>query len=207
MGQGWSSQSYFSGPIRELKYENGKLKSVTKIDTPWNTTLYDFALMAPIDDSPAIAVLKGYNILEIKVKKTSRFKREWTSGEKLGGTPNILRADQRPLLDEMTSNVVKFNIPPMVQGDRVFAIKEMLPLKNFIGLRPLIRGAEIIGYGPDPAFFYKQDLRTNILPGAITDYTIDIEGENGAKKLIVLMQADPGMFNQSEKSLILMFDL
>lgn len=211
IGQGWSSQDFFSGPIYKLKLEGNKLKPLEKLVLPPQTKLYQFSLLPEAGARDSLIALKGFDRPEVHRREGGRFRRVWLGGERFGGGMNYMPAPQREVLGEKGAGFAVFDLPPLVvrngEGYLVIAPQHDMPLKGFVGRRPYARGARLVGFGPDPVLTLTQIFQTVRLPGAVADYHIDITDKKGAKKLFVLLQEDPGLFHKSTASLILSFDI
>lgn len=212
IGQGWSSQAFLSGAVYELKYEKGRLKADNKIALPKGVSLYQFTTLPQGQDGQAVAVIKGYAPLEVYEMPGKKFKRSWRTGERFGGSVNLLQARQRDLLGEVRSDLVSFDPSPLlfeggVADYLVVAPRHDLPLKGMIGRRPLVHGSQIGFFKSDPALYYSEIKRSPNLPGAIADCVIGDPRGEGSRNLFVLMQDNPGMFKEGDRSVILEFDL
>lgn len=207
MGQGWSSGSFFFGPIYEIKFEGGKFKEYSRVDIKKGVKLFQFAW---VPGGGGAVVVRGYNPLEFYEKSGKKFKSVWRTGERFGGTINQIESEQRDALGQVEEEFVRFDIPPLVRAINgsfeVIAYRHILPVKNVIGLKPAVSGAEIVSYAPDPAIVLRENARTLKLPGAVTDIVFG-EFADGKKSVFVLMQNDPSMFRESESATILAFDM
>lgn len=209
MGQAWSSDSFFFGPVFELKLEGRKLKESARVEIKKGAKLFQFAWVPCADGGErSIVMVKGYNPMEFYEQNGKKFKRVWRAGERFGGTVNLLTAEQRDVLGEVDSEFVRFDVPPLVRkwdgGFEVIALRHILPIKNVIGLRPAVSGAEVAIFEPDPAIILREKFRSQKLPGAIADIAFG-EFTGGRQALFVLMQNDPSMFRESEGTTILAF--
>ncbi|MFH0799244.1 MAG: VCBS repeat-containing protein [Pseudomonadota bacterium] len=208
-GQSWSSDSFFFGPVFELKFEGKKLKKVQKIGLPTAVNLFQFAALPGEDER--LAVIKGYQPLEVYEKMSRRFKRTWRTGVRFGGGLNILATSQRAVLGEEMADMVEFNLSPLVSvrgaDFALIAPRHDMPLKGFIGRRPSVHGATVVEFRPDPALFFEEISRTINIPGAIVDYVIGDLRSEGKQRLFVLMQDDPSMFKEGERSIIFEFEM
>ncbi len=210
VGQGWSSQRFFSGPIEEYRFEGGKLKSAGRIKLPRNTMLYRFAFLPPEDGASTVVLYRSAAPLEVRVNTGgNRWKRMWRSGEKYGSSGNIIEAVQRPALDQVQSYYASFELPPVVLRDAagadILMVKYDMPLHDIVGRTPYISASRVFGYRPDPAFVYAQGLMTQEMPGDVVDYTVD-EAQAG-RTLYVLIQDNRGAFENPTESMVLRFDL
>lgn len=209
IGQGWSSDSFFSGPVVGLKFENGKLKAEGKMNLPRYVNIFQFVQIPGAAD-PEFAVVKGYDHLQVYEKRERGFGRIWKSGEKFGGSLNLLAASQREVMGEVTSDRVEFDTPPLVSlgdgGMLLIAVRHDMPIASFVGKRPLIRGSEVIVFAPDPSFVFDEILKTMRMPGVVTDAIVEPR-EGGGARLYVLMQDLQGMFMDARKSFVIGFDL
>lgn len=208
IGQCWSSQKFFTGPVMKLSFKNGKLVEGEKISLPRNTDIYQFEFLPPTDGVERVVRLAGPAAMEVREHRDYRWRKIWRSGEKLGGPANLLPARQRPVFDQISSEYAEFELPPLVipdpNGTRLLAIKYDLPLKNVVGRTPYIRGASTVIFKSDPALTFVEDARTQDLPGAIVDYFLDNDAQ---QSLVVMIQDNAGAFEQSQKGMILRFDL
>lgn len=207
LGEGWLSSAFFSGSIYELNYENGKLKVSARLDIPRYTNIFQFAELPAADGARRVALIKGYNPLEVHEKIGKRFKRIWRTGERFGGSVNLIRAPQREAMGEVTDADAEFDLPPIVVSNGSFlAVQHNMPLRGAIGRRPMVRGAEISAFRPDAALGYGESYRSIKLPGAVVDYYVEAAGAS-KQRLVVLMQDDPSMFREGDRAVILAFDL
>lgn len=211
IGQWWSSNDYFSGPVYEMILANGKLKKGKRLDLPWRTKLYQFSLNQAEGDMPSVVAQGSPGYLEIRQGIKRRFKRIWRSGEKFGGSINLISAETRKVLGEVKSEYAVFDVPPVVFQDgsrtRMVAVHHDMPVHGVVGLRPYVRSAEVYGFKGDPALGFVEEFRTVMLPGAVIDYTIDNINKNGAKRLLVLVQEGVGYFLDDVSSAIFAFEL
>jgi hypothetical protein len=210
IGQGWSSQQYFSGHVQEYRFENVKLKSAGRIKLPRYTMLYRFAFLPPEDDRTAVVLYRSAAPLEVRVNVSgNKWKKTWRSPEKYGSSGNLIKAVQRPALDQVQSDYASFELPPLVlsspAGSEILMVKYDMPLHNVIGRKPYIRGSRIYDYGPDEAFIYVEKMQTQHMPGDVVDY-LAAEGESG-RELWVLVQDNRGAFENPTESMILRYDL
>jgi len=211
VGQSWSSDEYFSGAIFEMILAKGKLKRASRLKLPWRTRLYQFTLEPAMEGAMSVVTQKGRAHLEIMQRVKKRFKRIWRSREKFGGSINTMPAESRRVMGSEKSAYVAFDVPPIIFQDgsdvRMVAVYHDMPLREVVGRHPYIRGAEIVGFRRDPALGFTEKFRTVRLPGAVVDYHIDNKGENGAKRLLVLLQEGAGFFMDDRSSIIFTFDL
>lgn len=211
LGQGWSSQSFFSGPVRELKYENGSLKASGKIPLPKAVSIYQFQMLPAGANGGAVAAIKGYSPLEVYEMTGKKYKRVWRTGERFGGSVNLLHASQRDLLDAEHAELVSFDPSPLILEDgglgyTIIAPRHDLPLKGMIGRRPLVHGAQVGLFRPDPALYFGEIKRSANLPGAIVDCIIGDLRAEGVRSIFLLMQDNTSMFTEGDRSVILEFD-
>jgi hypothetical protein len=209
-GQGWSSQSFFSGPVREMAFKDGHLSDGAPVDLPRLVTLFQFTFLPAQGNGSQVAVLKGSAPMEVREKQGKKWKRIWHSGGHLGGTTNVLPAPQRPALDQIAEEDVAFDLPPIVveTGDRaaLMAIRGDEPLKGVIGRRPYVRGGELVAFAPDPALGFVELARTQWIPGPIVG-AIVVHTEGGVRQALLLRQEDVGAFESARKSSVLAFDV
>ncbi|MFH1829739.1 MAG: VCBS repeat-containing protein [Pseudomonadota bacterium] len=215
IGQGWSTQQYFIGPIYEIALKNKKLKKAEKLKLPARTKLYEFTFLPPIDDMPAVALLKGEERLEVKQHvKGNKWRRVWRSAEKFGGSANYLYAVQRPALDEIASDVAYFDMPPLTlshpDGVHLFVAHYNFSLKGMIGRHGHVKESRIVEYRPDPALTFVEQMNTQKLSGYVVDYIIarhasNEEGER--RQLIVLLQNNISAFESPLQAIILAYDI
>lgn len=208
-GQSWSTNSFFFGPVCEYGLVKGKLKKGDCLKIPNYVNIYQFASV-PAEAGTQFAVVKGHDRLQLYEKVKGGFAREWQSGEKFGGSLNILEASQREIMGEVTSNDVEFDVPPIVSYSggalSLIAVRHDMPIGSFIGKKPLIRGCELVAFAPDQSFVFKEFRKTMRMPGAVTDALLQ-ELPNGNGRILLLMQAEQGMFTNAQKSFIIGFDL
>jgi len=114
VGQWWSSEDYFSGPIYEVALSGKKAIKGRKLVLPWNVKLYQFSPEPDVDGKPSVILQKGHERLQVRTKLGKRFKKTWQSGERFGGTINYLPAVQRRVMGSKKSNDVYFDVPPAV---------------------------------------------------------------------------------------------
>jgi hypothetical protein len=202
LGQGWTTQAFFAGHVRELAFEGGRLKQGARVDLPRNVGIYQFAPLPDGPEGPAVAILKGPGNMEVRERRQGKWKRAWRSPERLGGTTNVLPAEQRPALDEVASYFARFDPPAFAAGPGIVAPKADMPMREAIGRTPFVKGGEILGYRPDPALGYTEAWRTLWLPGAIEDTVL-----NGDGRLVVLIQDAQGPFETATSSKLVGFDL
>ncbi len=220
IGQGWSSQKYFIGPVYEIMFKEGKLRKAEKLKLPRDTELYGFALMPSIDGRPTVALLKGESRLEVRqYVKRNKWNRIWCSGQKFGGSANYLNAVQRPALDGMTSDVASFDMPPlafeMPSGTHLVVPYYNISLRGMIGKYAHVKESQIVEYRPDPALTFVEQMRTQKLPGYVVDYVIarparkvtDISDEDEGKQLILLLQTNISAFESPVQAIVLAYDL
>lgn len=210
VGQGWSSQQYFSGPIEEYRFEKGKLRSAGRIKLPRRTQIYRFAFLPPEDDAASVVLYRSAAPLEMRVNVSgNKWKRMWRSPEKYGSSGNIIEAVQRPALDQVQSYYASFELPPIVLrnpgGADILMVKYDMPLHNIIGRKPYIRGSRVYDYRPDEAFVYMEKMQTQHMPGDVVDY-LAADTETG-RQLFVLVQDNRGAFENPTESMIVRFDL
>ena len=211
VGQGWSSGSFFSGPIHELKLSGRKLRRVKRLKLPRGTKLYQFTMLPPRQGREALMKMKGYRRLGVSWLEGKKFRGVWHSGQRFGGSLNLLPAPQREALGQEDAETVTFDLPPVVADDQenylVIALRHDMPLKGFVGRQPYIRGAQFVVYRPDPVLTFTEVMRTVRLPGAVIDYYVDRAGRGASWRLFVLMQENPGYFHKGTRSVIMAFDL
>lgn len=211
VGQGWSSGSFFFGPIYELKLNGDHFSRLKKLRLPRRTRLYQFTILPPRQGREALMKMKGYKRLAVSELKGKRFRGVWRSGQRFGGSLNLLPAVQREVLGQKDADTVIFDLPPIVVGDernyQVIALRHDMPLKGFVGRQPYIRGGELVVFKPDPVLTFTEVTRTVRLPGAVIDYYVDRAGRGANWRLFVLMQENPGYFHKGTRSVIMAFDL
>jgi len=210
IGQGWSSQQYFSGPVHEYSFESGKLVSAGRIRLPRNTKLYRFAFLPPEDDRAVVVFYRSDAPLEVRVNVSgNKWKRTWRSPQKYGSSGNLIRAVQRPALDQVESDYASFELPPEVlsddAGSEILMVEYDMPLHNVVGRKPYIRGSRIYDYGPDEAFIFVEKMQTQHMPGDVVDYFTSQSG--AGRELWVLVQDNRGAFENPTESMILRYDL
>ena len=129
----------------------------------------------------------------------------------MGGSANLIEARQRQALDAVASDNAVFDLPPLdaagVGALRLLAVQQQMPLHGVVGRKPYIRGGVVMGFASDPAFVLTESLRTQELPGAITDVVIEEQVSGSKKHLFVLLQENAGAFDLPQRSQILAFDL
>jgi hypothetical protein len=211
VGQGWSSDSFFFGPIYELKLSGKRFSRQKKLRLPRRTELYQFTMLPPRQGTPSLMKMKGYKRLGVSELKGKRFRGVWRSGQRFGGSLNLLPAEQREVLGQEDAETVIFDLPPLIidrpKDYQVIALRHDMPLKGFVGRQPYIRGGELVVFRPDPVLTFTEVMRTVRLPGAVVDYYVDSANKKGKQRLLVLMQEKPGFFHKTTRSLILAFDL
>lgn len=202
LGQGSGQGAFFFGPIYEMSLEGGRLKPVTKYEVPRYTNIYQFTELPPNGETARFAVVKGWNPIEVHEKRRNSFKKTWRSGERFGGTINILGAEERDVLGEVAANHVDFDVSPVASGGdfRLYVVRHTMPLRGVIGKRPMVGGAEVVEFSWDPSLGFMEKSRTVKLPGAIVDVFM-------GHGLFVLMQGEVGMFHEGESSTILTFEM
>jgi hypothetical protein len=210
VGQGWSSQQYFSGPVEEYRLEKGKLRSAGKIKLPRYIRLYRFAFLPPDDEDAAVVFYRSAAPLEVRINvRGNKWKRTWRSPQKYGSSGNLLKAVQRPALDRVQSDYASFELPPLVlrnsYGSDILMVKYDMPLHNIVGRKPYIKGSRVYDYRPDEAFIYAEKMQTQHMPGGVVDY-LAAESETG-RQLWVLVQDNRGAFENPTESMILRFDM
>lgn len=208
LGQGWSSSTFFFGPIAELEEKGGRLRTTGKLDLPGNTRLYQFALFPGTEDV-RVLLLKGYAPLEVREQQGKKFKRIWRSPDRFGGSTNLLPASQRDVLGSESRETVTFDTPPIADAETgrafFFAVRSQLPLREIIGRKPGVSGSRVISFADDPALGFLPKQETVEVPGCIVDA---IEGEAagpGEKAILVVTHPDCGMFESSTQSQIISF--
>ena len=207
--QGWSSDSFFFGPVSEISLKEGKLKETAKLALPWNTKLFRFTYL-PVSDATRVALLPGYAPLEVRVATGKKFKRVWKSPARMGGSPNQLPASQRDVLGSEDSDSVIFDIPPVAASvtgrTAVLAVQSAVPAKGVIGRKPGISGSRVVGVVEDAALGFVPNLSTVELPSCISDM-IPLETQGAAGRIVVVMQDECGMFDKPTESQLIAFDL
>lgn len=207
--QGWSSDSFFFGPVSEVSLKEGKLKETAKLALPWNTKLFRFTYL-PVSDATRVALLPGYAPLEVRVATGKKFKRVWKSPARMGGSPNQLPASQRDVLGSEDSDSVIFDIPPVAASvtgrTAVLAVQSAVPAKGVIGRKPGISGSRVVGVVEDAALGFVPNLSTVELPSCISDM-IPLETQGAAGRIVVVMQDECGMFDKPTESQLIAFDL
>ena len=209
VGQGSNSQKFYTGPVMELKLKEKKLVADRKIDIPRYTELYQFILLPSVEGASRAVRLAGPAAMELREQLGGKgWKRAWRSGERLGGTSNVIAAEQRPLLDEVSSEYAGFETPPIAlarsDGTHLVVPKFDIPLRNAVGRKPYIRGSAMVVFKPDQVLGFVEERRSPDLPGAIVDYIMDRDHPG---RLLVLLQEDAGAFENSQRSTIMGFDL
>ena len=210
VGQGWSSQQYFSGPVEEYRFEKGKLKRVGRVRLPRNTRVYRFAFLPPEDERDVVVLYRSAAPLEVRVNvRGNKWKKTWRSPQRYGSSGNILKAVQRPALDRVQSDYASFELPPLVlrniYGSDILMVKYDMPIHNIVGRQPYIRGSRVYDYRPDEAFVFAEKMQTQHMPGGVVDY-LAAESRTG-RQLWVLVQDNRGAFENPTESMILRFDL
>ncbi len=210
VGQGWSNQEYFSGPVEEYRFDSGKLKRVSKLNLPRYTKIYRFAYLPPEDERTRVVMYREAAPLEVRLNaRGKKWQRLWRSPEKYGSSGNTMKAKQRPVLDQVQSYYVSFELAPIVMrgpsNDDILMVHYDMPLHNIVGRRPFIRGSAVIEYVPDDAFIYAEKARTKQMPGEVVDY-FATDGDSG-RELFVLVQDNRGAFENPTESMILRFEL
>ncbi|MFH1873955.1 MAG: VCBS repeat-containing protein [Pseudomonadota bacterium] len=206
IGQSLNSADFFEGNVYEFAYENDKLKRGDELKLPWQVNIFNFAFLPNQD----VAVLKGYAPLKVYNWLEKRYKKVWTSGERLGGTLNVVEAKEREPLGIAKDGQVAIDKEPEVyeRGDQLFILapKHGLPLKNMIGRYPYVRNGQIVGFKNDESLGFMTSFTTQEMPGFIADFALQ---QISAKKtrLFLLVQPDTSAFYQYRESVILAYDL
>lgn len=209
-GQGWSSPSFFQGSIFRIALEKGHLADAGAVALPRGTRLFQYAFLPPASDGSArVVLLPGYAPMEVRQQSGRRWKRVWRSGERFGGSPNLLAASQRDLLGSERSDTVAFDLPPLWMSDRgsplLMGVSNRLPLRNVIGRRPGISGSRAIAFSEDPALGFLPSWETVEIPGCIEDAVMAPSGDAGSPGLLVLAQNECGLFLNPTQSQLIFF--
>ncbi len=206
LGQSLTKINFFEGKVYEFAYEEGKLKRGEKVKLPWKVNIFNFAFMPKND----LAVLKGYRPLTVFELGKKRYKKIWTSGQRLGGTLNVIKAKEREPLGVEGDGQVSITKEPevYVQEGQLFilATKHGLPLKNMIGRYPYVRNGQIFGFKKDESLGFMRAFATQEMPGFIADFVLQQVSED-KKRLFLLVQPDTSAFYQFRESVILAYDL
>lgn len=208
LGQGWSSSSFFFGPISELKLSGGKFEVTGKLDLPRNTRLFQFAPL-PGTEEARVVLLKGYAPLEVRERQGGKFKRVWRSPDRFGGSTNLLAASQREVLESEKSGTVAFDTPPIAGAAAgrafIFSVRSQLPMREIIGRKPGVSGSRVIEFADDPALGFLPRRETVEVPGCIVDA---VEGDApgpGEISILVVTHPDCGMFENPTQSQVILF--
>lgn len=205
LGQAWSSQQFFEGPVRELRLEGGKLQAVSPVDLPKRVDLFEFTYLFG-SGSPRVALVRGINPLEVQEQQGGRWRRIWRAGQRFGGTINALPASQRPALDQESSQDVLFPIPPIaLPGGGVLAVRQDIPLRDIVGRRSYIRSGTLIAFLPEEVLGFTESFSSRELPGAAIDLIPSLLSPGG--RVMVLMQEDAGAFELARTCTLIGFDL
>ena len=209
-GQGWSSDAFFFGPIREMRLDRGKLKEGEKQELPRGTRLFQFAFV-PGGDAPRVALLKGYAPLEVRGWNGKKFKKVWRSPGRLGGSVNQLPASQRQVLGWEETQAVVFDQPPLA-GDiagqtMLVAVQSHVPAHNVVGRKSGVTGARVMGYAADAALGFVPKFETVELPSCVTEFLHVPAAAGGSGQLLATMQNECGMFTKGTESQVVAFDL
>jgi len=215
-GQQWASSSFFTGAIFKLSFDGGKLTRGDRITLPKRTEIFNFAILPAgaeeqtltAQDPPFINYrvfrLAGFEHLVLFEPKGKKFKKVWASGERYGGSLNIIEAVEREVMNTATDQVTIDREPQFVkagEGSYVYAIRHDIPLKGMIGRRPDIRSGTIVALREDLSFGFMKCFETEEVPGFISDFIIE------PKRLIASVQLNPSMFYESRQSTLLIFEL
>lgn len=210
IGQGWSSDSYFFGPIQEVRLKKGRPESFGKLKLPFGTRLYQFTYI-PGGEDARIAILKGYAPLEVRELSGKKFKKLWRSPDRLGGSPNQLAAPQRDVLGSEESDGAVFDTPPLagaINGLAAIAsVQSAMPVKNVIGKKPAISGSRVIAYAEDPALGFAKETETIELPSCISDFAYGAAEAGKAGSIIVVLQNECGLFSKATESQLISFEI
>lgn len=208
LGQGWSSSSFFFGPISELALVGGKIETAARSDLPRDTRLFQFDRL-PGDGGVRAVLLKGYAPLEVRERQGKRFKRVWRSAERFGGSTNLLPASQRDILGSERSEGVAFDTPPIAgqAAGRAFllSVRSQLPLREVIGRRPGVSGSRLVRFEEDPAVGFLPQGETVELPGCIVDAVVDDAPGGEGEEILVVTHPDCGMFERPTQSQLVSF--
>lgn len=208
LGQGWVSSAFFFGPIMELSLKGGSLTATGKLDLPRGTRLFQFATMAS-DDGVRVALIKGYESIEVREQRGRKFKRIWRSPGRYGGSTNALPASQRDVLGSESSQTVTFDTPPVAQAfsgrTEIVAVRSLLPLREVIGRKPGVSGSRLVQFENDPALGFLPQRETVELPGCIVDAIPGGAPGAGGGAFLVITHPDCGMFENPTQSQIVSF--
>jgi hypothetical protein len=206
-GQTSTSQTFFSGAVREMDVRKGRLHAGKKVSLPRTVSIYQFTFLPTDDDTLRVAILKGFAPLEVYERPSGKWRRIWRSPERLGGSSNQLPAPQRPALDQLSGEFMRFDLPPLWVGSPgqglLVSVKQELPLKDAVGRQSFIRGARLMAYAADEALGFTDAWTSLHLPGPVLDLMLTTSGD----RLGVLMQQDAGAFEETLASTMFAFDL
>jgi len=210
VGQGWSQSSFFFGPVRKIRMKKGRPAGEGKLKLPTGTRLYQFSFL-PADDNTAVALLKGYSPLEVKELSGRKFKKVWRSPNRMGGSPNQLRAPQRDVLGSEASDSTTFDMPPLaarINGlPAVVSVQSAMPLKGVIGKKPAISGTRLLAFIEDPGLGFALGPQTVELPSCVSDFIFGSTKEGGYGEILVVMHNECGMFTDATESRIISFEI
>lgn len=205
-GQRWSLSSFFFGPVVELGLAGGKLEAKGEALLPRGTRLFQFERLSSggEEGSDRVARLKGYDRLEVHELRGKKFKRIWRSAARLGGSANQLAAPQRDVLDERSSDVVFFDLPPVavqVGGrEAVLVVAHHVPLRGIVGRKYGISGSRVAIFAEDPLTGFALQGESPDLSGCVVDLARDPEGT-----AVALLQNECGLFENATESQIVGF--
>lgn len=210
VGQGWTSQAFFSGPVFEMRLEKGKLVSGAKVSLPRYVNIFQFAALNSVASMKRIASIKGYAHLEVSEGLGGKFKRMWRSPARFGGSPNLIEAPQRNTLGEELSETATFDIPPIIiteeNSSRMFAVQNEIPLRGTIGKKLGISGSKIVGFIEDEAIGFIQKWETVEIPGCVADAVVQ-KADGKATGILALVQNECGLLHNPTQSQVIFFEV
>ena len=206
-GQSWASNAYFSGSVYAIKVSNDGVKKEYRLKIPRRTGLYQF-----LQVDGGVILQRGYSHIEMFEPSGNRFRRVWRSSKKFGGAENVLPAQTRRMLGEVSSEYAFFELPPMSlrvgENEYVIAVRHDMPVKGIVGRKPYIRGAHMVVFRRDKALGFVKKVESPSLSGAIVGWSIvPPKGGDGPCKLYVLTHDEHGYFSSGSAARILVFDI
>ena len=209
IGQHSTTSRFYFGRLYELSVEKGKIEKVRKLDLPSWAYLYRYApFPSTSDGAERIALLKEYAPLELLAKEGRKFRRSWRSGERFGGSLNLVKARvQEPLGIVVTDMVGVGHEPVAFWGKQplLVAPQHDILLRGIIGRKPYVTGARIKGFATEEVLGMVEVFDSADLPGYIADFLVT--SPEGKPELLVLLQLTDGFFDDVRASRLLRFDL
>lgn len=172
--------------------------------------------------------LDGNEPLKLFERRGKKFKRVWKSNDRYDGSVNIVDAVEREVLGIATDFETVHREPQVVttrDGFLLSAIMHDVPLKGVVGKRPIVHDGRIVFLKEDPSLGFMKSVETKEVPGYIADYAVRPEEipiseiKKGKHKetvsvttatinrLYVIVQLNPSMFEESQQSALLMYEM